>query len=256
MSCSNGTSASRHSLSLLLRWRQPQPRNQGNREENREERPQLARLPHLTRPRHLTWRPHLARRPPHTHLRRTSQCLGPRRTSQRRTCRRSAQRASSLPVRPAARPLRRWRGTRRRRELRLRRSNNRKPQAAMSVAVGRGLPSPARATMWRVHPRRRAQQRRWAPRRRALRQQRTPLTSDATLPSNKMRRSPISWAARLRRPPERPATPEPSPAECCATRLLPIYPPRAIPARAPWQARRSKAGSSIRNGDDIVLSRQ
>ena len=250
MSCSNGTSASRHSLSLLLRWRQPQPRNQGNREENREER--RPRGPPL----HLTRLPHLARRPPHTLLRHASPGHGLSRTSPRRTCRRSAQRASSLSVRPAARPLRRWRGTRRRRELRLRRSNNRKPQAAMSVAVGRGLPSPARATMWHVHPRRRAQQRRWAPPRRALQQQHSPLTSDATRPSNKMRRSPISWAARLHRLPERPATPEPSRAVCCVTRPLPIYPPRAIPARAHWRARRSKAGSSIPNGDGIVLSRR
>ena len=193
MSCSNGTSASRHSLSLLLRWRQPQPRNQGNREENREARPQLARLPHLTRSRHLTWRPHLARRPPHTRLRHASPGHGLSRTSPRRTCRRSARRASSLPVRPAARPLRRWRGTRRRRELWLLRSS-RKPRAATSAAaVERNSPNranPARATI-RCASMARAMQRRWALLR-ALRQQHSPLTSDATRPSNKMRRSPIS----------------------------------------------------------------
>ena len=194
MSCSNGTSASRQFLSFPLRWRQPPPRNRRNREENREERRQrapplhLTRRPRLTRRLYHTWRPrrpHLARR--HTSLR-----PGLPRTSPRRMCPRSAPRRSSRPGPPAGLQPRRWRGTRRRRELWLQRSNSRKPQAAMSAAAGRDSPSPARATMSGVHPRRRAPQQRWALRRRALRQRHSPLTSDATRRSNKMRRCPIS----------------------------------------------------------------
>ena len=206
MSCSNGTSASQHFLSFLLRWRQPPPRSHTSKAERRPRArplllPQLARPPRLMRrprrtPRlHRTWRPHRTRHLP----RRTSPHHGPRRILPRPTCRRSAQRrnrlaprSGGLPGRPVH-PLRRWRDTRRRHEaLRLRRSNGRKPQAAMSAAAGRDSPSPARATMWGVHPRRRAPQQRWALRRRALRQRHSPLTSDATRRSNKMRRCPIS----------------------------------------------------------------
>jgi hypothetical protein len=191
VSCSNGTHASRQFLSFLLRWRQPPPRNRRNREENREERQrrarplpprQLARRPRLTRRLHLTWPPLLARR-------RTSPRNGLPRTPRRRTCRRSAVHRGRLPVRPAGRRRRPWRGTRRRREpLRLRRSNSRKPRAA-AAGVERespNRPSLARAPMRRVHPRRRALQRRSGLRRRARRQRRSPLTWDAMEPRNKM----------------------------------------------------------------------
>src|SRR5262249_45489655 len=245
VSCSNGTSASRQFLSFVLRWRQPPPRNHRNREGNREERrqrarplprPQLVRLPLLTPRLHLTWRQHLARRLP----RRTSPRRGLPRTSRRHELR-HAPRRGSWPGPPAARRPRRWRATRRRRELRLQRSNSRKPRAAMSAAVQRNSPSPlnpARATMWRVHPRRRAQQQRWALRRRALRQQHSPLTPPPTRPSNKMRPRRRSPTGTRKRPP----APAPCRAACCAISPLPTYPPPAIPARAPWRARRSKAG--------------
>jgi hypothetical protein len=189
VSCSNGTHASRQFLSFLLRWRQPQPRNRRNREENREgHRPrarplpplQLARLPRLTRRLRLTPRPLRARR----------------RTSPRHTCPRSAQphkrpapRRGSWLGPPAGRRPRPWHDTRRRREpLRLRRSNSRKlPAAAAGVERDSpNRPSLVRATMRRAHPRRRAPRRRWALRRRALRQQRSPLASDAMGPRSKM----------------------------------------------------------------------
>jgi LTXXQ motif family protein len=70
VSCSNGTLASRHVLSFLLRWRRPQPRNRRNREGNREERRPRApplQLPRLTRP--LMRRLLLARRPLRRHQR-------------------------------------------------------------------------------------------------------------------------------------------------------------------------------------------
>jgi len=191
VSCSNGTSASQQFLSFLLRWRQPQPRSHISKEERRPRArrprlPQLAPPPRLIRhprrtPRlHRTWRPHRTR-----HL--------PRHAPRRNRLARS----SGLPGRPAVHPLRRWHDTRRRREpLRLRRSNGRKPPAATSAAAverdSPNRPNPARAT---IRSAGRAAQRRWALRRRglrALRQQHSPLTADATRPSNKMRPSPIS----------------------------------------------------------------
>ena len=210
VSCSNGTHASRQFLSFPRRWRQPQPHNRRKGAENQQEehrrrapllRPlHLTRRPRLTRRLHRTWRPHLAR-----HLRLTPRPLrARRRISPRhgppRTCRRSAQRRNRsarhrgrLPVRPAGLRPRRWRGTRRRRApLRLRRSNSRKPQAA-AAGVEQNSPSrpnPARATIRRASAGR-AVQRPWALRRRGLRQQHSPLTSDATRPSNQMRPSPM-----------------------------------------------------------------
>jgi len=269
VSCSNGTPASQQFLSFLLRWRQPPPRS---RTSKAERRPRARRPPRLIRRRHRTPRPHRTWRPHRTrHLpRRTSPRHGsrrmsphhePRRTSQRPTCQRSAQRrnrlaprSGGLPGRPAVHPLRRWRDTRRRRELlRLQRSNGRKPAAAMSAAAverdSLNRPNPARATIrhasagW-------ATQRRWALRRRGLRPPHSPLTSDAMGARNKMRPRKRSPSGALKRPPTR----APCRAACCATRPLPIYPPPTIPARAPWRARRSKAGSSILNGDGIVLS--
>jgi len=214
VSCSNGTSASQQFLSFLLRWRQPQPRSHISKEERRPRArrprlPQLAPPPRLIRhprrtPRlHRTWRPHRTRHLPRHAPRHTSPRRGPRRTPPRPTCRRSAPRrnrlarSSGLPGRPAVHPLRRWHDTRRRREpLRLRRSNGRKPPAATSAAAverdSPNRPNPARAT---IRSAGRAAQRRWALRRRglrALRQQHSPLTADATRPSNKMRPSPIS----------------------------------------------------------------
>jgi len=203
VSCSNGTSALQQFLSFLLRWRQPPRRSRTSKEERRPRarRPlHLTRRPRLTRRLHRTWRPHLAR-----HLRLTPRPLrARRRISPRhgppRTCRRSAQRRNRsarhrgrLPVRPAGLRPRRWRGTRRRRApLRLRRSNSRKPQAA-AAGVEQNSPSrpnPARATIRRASAGR-AVQRPWALRRRGLRQQHSPLTSDATRPSNQMRPSPM-----------------------------------------------------------------
>jgi hypothetical protein len=197
VSCSNGTHASRQFLSFPRRWRQPQPRNRRKGAENREERrrrarplprPQLVLLPRLTRRLHRTWRPHLALRlrltPRPLHVRhRTSPRQKLPRTSPRRMCRRSARRHNRSALLRGKLP-----DTRRRRELRRQRSNSRKPPAA-AAAVERNSPSrlsPARATMWGAHPRRRAPRRRWALPRRAPRQQHRPLTADATRPSNKM----------------------------------------------------------------------
>jgi hypothetical protein len=160
VSCSNGTHASRQFLSFLLRWRQPRPRNRSISKEERQPRAPPPQLPRLTQRLPLTQRPHRARRPCHRHrrqeprrrwshreLRRTSPhhvprrrwpLRAPRRTSPHRVTRlrklagrarrkRPALRRSSLPVRPAARPPRPWRGIDRRREpLRFRRSNSRK----------------------------------------------------------------------------------------------------------------------------------
>ena len=188
MSCSNGTHASRHFSSFPLRLRQPQPRSRTSKEERRPRAgwpPQLARPPRLVRRPppmqrlHRMWRPHPIRHLP----RRISPPRGPRPTSPRH---------GSLRGRPAVH-LRRWRGTRRRRELWLQRSSP-KPRAATSaVAVERNSPNrtnPARATIRGASPGRAVQQR-WALLR-ALLQRHSPLTSDATRPSNKMRPSPIS----------------------------------------------------------------
>ena len=264
MSCSNGTSASQHFLSFLLRWRQPPPRSHTSKAERRPRArrpPRLMRRPRRTPRLHRTWRPHRTRHLP----RRTSPRHGLRRILPRRMCRRSAQRrnrlaprSGGLPGRPVH-PLRRWRDTRRRHEaLRLRRSNGRKPQAAMSAAVERNSPSrlsPARATMWGAHPRRRAPRRRWALPRRAPRQRHSPLTADANAAQHQNATQPNQLSRTAPSAAPRPATPEPSRAACCATRPLPISPPPTIPARARWRARRFKAGSSTRNGDGIVLSR-
>jgi len=185
VSCSNGTHASRQFLSFLLRWRQPQPRNRRNREENRGERRPRAPPLHLTRRPRLIRRLRLTPRPLRAR-RRTSPRHGLPRKSQRHTRPRSARRRGSWLGRPAGRRPRPWRGTRRRREPpRLRRSNSRKLPAA-AAGVERdwpNRPSLVRATMRRAHPRRRAPRRRWALRRRALRQQRT---SDALGPRSKM----------------------------------------------------------------------
>ena len=203
VSCSNGTSASRHSLSLLLRLRQPQSRNRRNtREEERRPRAPPLRLTQLP----LRRRPHLTRqrlrlaRPLRTSPRHEPRRKLPRRVTRLRKRPRSARlrkrpalRRSSLPVPPAARPLRPWRGTRRRHgPLRLQRSNSRKSPAAMpAAAVERGLPNRlnlARAAIWRGKPRQRALRQRRAPgqRLRALRQQHSPLASDTIGPRNKM----------------------------------------------------------------------
>jgi hypothetical protein len=91
-----------------------------------------------------------------------------------------------------ARPLRPWRGTRRRRGPLRQRSNSRKSPAAMpAAAVERGLPNRlnlARAAIWHGKPRQRAlRQRRAAGQRlRALRQQHSPLAWDTIGPRNKM----------------------------------------------------------------------
>ncbi len=206
MSCCNGTSASRHFLSFLLRLRQPQPRNRRNREGNREERrpraplprlPRLTRRPLLVRRLHLTRRPLLTPRPLHTYPRH-----GPHRKSPRRVTRlnklprrvrlpkRPARRRSGLPVPLVVRPPRLWRGTRRRRgPLRLQRSNSRKSPAAVPAdKLDRRLPNPARAAIWRAKPRQRAlrQRRALGQQRRPLRQQHSPLASDAMGLRNKM----------------------------------------------------------------------
>jgi hypothetical protein len=218
VSCCNGTSASQHFLSFLLRLRQPQSRNRRNTREA-ERRPRapplrLTQLPLRRRPRLTRQRPRLTRlqRPHLTRQRlrlarplRTSPRHEPRRKLPSRVTRlrkrprrarlrkRPALRRSSLPVPPAARPLRPWRGTRRRRgPLRLQRSNSRKSPAAMpAAAVERGLPNRlnlARAAIWRGKPRQRALRQRRAPgqRLRALRQQHSPLASDTIGPRNKM----------------------------------------------------------------------
>jgi len=220
VSCSNRTPASQQFLSFLLRRRQPPPRSRTSKEEERRPRarrpPRLIRRRHRTPRLHRTWRPHrtrhLPRRTPprrmsphhgprRTPPRRMSPHHGPRRTPPRPTCRRSAQRrnrlaprSGDLPGRPVH-PLRRWRDTRPHREApRLTRSNGRKPPAAMSAAgVERdspNRPNRARATIRRASAGR-AVQRPWALQRRALRQQHSPLTADATRPSNQMRPSPM-----------------------------------------------------------------
>ena len=134
VSCSNGTFASRHFLSLLLRLRQPQPRNRTSREEHRPR----ARLPLLIRRPHRTQRLHLTRRP-----RRTSPRHGLPRRSPRPTCPRSTQRRGSLPGPPAGpRP---WRDPRRRREpLRLPLKS-----ADGAAALARELRNRASSKIWR-----------------------------------------------------------------------------------------------------------
>ena len=171
MSCSNGTHALRQFLSFLLRWRQPQPRNRSiSKEEERQPRDPPRQLPRLTQrlppaqrlP--LTQRPHRARRPRHTSPHRVPLRKLPlralRHTSPHRVTRlrklagrarrkRPALRRSSLPVRPAAHPHRRWRGTRRRRgPRRLALSNSRK-SADGAAAVARELHNRASSKIWR-----------------------------------------------------------------------------------------------------------
>ena len=180
MSCSNGTHASRQFLSFLLRWRQPQPRNRSISKEERQPRAPPLQLPRLTQRLPLTQRPHRARRPrhtspyrvprrrwPHRELRHTSphrvplrklSLREPRHTSLHRVPlrkltgrtphKRPALRRSSLPVRPAAHPHRRWRGTRRRRgPRRLPLSNSRK-SADGAAAVARELRNRASSKLW------------------------------------------------------------------------------------------------------------
>ena len=173
MSCSNGTHASRQFLSFLPRWRQPQPRNRSISKEERQPRAPPLQLPRLTQRLPLTQRPHRARRPrhtsphrvprrrwPHRELRHTSPHRVPRHTSPHRVMRlrklagrarrkRPALRRSSLPVRPAAHPHRRWCGTRRRRgPRRLPLSNSRK-SADGAAAVARELRNRASSKIWR-----------------------------------------------------------------------------------------------------------
>jgi hypothetical protein len=203
VSCSNGTHASRYFLWFLLRWRQAQPRNRRNRVGNREERrpraPRLplTRLPRLTQRLHLMWRPLLAPRPLRRYPRHGLHRKSPRHVTRLRQRQRSARprkrplpRRDSLPVPPAARPPRPWRGTRRRRgPLRLQRSNSRKSPATVTAdKPDRRLPNPARAAIWRAKPRQRAlrQRRALGQRRRALRQQHTPLALNAMGLRNKM----------------------------------------------------------------------
>jgi hypothetical protein len=174
VSCSNGTHASRQFLSFLLRWRQPQPRNRSiSKEEERQPRAPPLQLPRLTQRLPLTQRPHRPRRPRHTSpyrvlrrrwprraLRHTSPHRVPRRKWPHRVTRlrklagrarhkRLALRRSSLPVRPAAHPHRRWCGTRRRRgPRRLPLSNSRK-SADGAAAVARELRNRASSKIWR-----------------------------------------------------------------------------------------------------------
>ena len=288
MSCSNGTHASPQFLSFLLQWRQPRPRNRSiSKGEERQPRAPPPQLPRLTQRLPRTQRPHrvprrrwplraLRRTSPHRELRHTSPHRELRLTSPHRVPRRRwplrelrhtsphrelrrrwplrALRRSSLPVRPAARPPRPRRGMRRRREpLRFRRSNSRKSPAAIN---------PARVAISRAKPRQRAlrQRRALGQQRRAPPQQRSPLASDAMGPRNKAwlrSRAQFSRrAASLHRPAlGRLATGAPSPAASCAIRLLPTWPVPAIPVRARSRTRRSKAGSSTRNGGAILPTR-
>src|SRR5262245_17092535 len=201
--------------------------------------------------------PKLRHTSPHRELRRTL----PHRVTRlcklagRARRKRAALGRSSLPVRPAARPPRPWRGMRRRREpLRFRRSNSRKSPAAIPAdKLDRRWPNPARAAISRAKPRQRAlrQRRALGQQRRALPQQHSPLASDAMGPRNKAwLRSRAQFSRRaawLHRPAlGRLATRAPSPAASCAIRLLPTWPVPAIPVRARSQTRRSKAGSSSR----------
>jgi len=172
VSCSNGTHASRQFLSFLLRWRQPLPRNRSiSKEGERQPRAPPLHLLRLTQRLPLTQRPHRTRRPHHTSphrvplrklplrklrhtslhrvlrhtslhrvLRHTSPHRVPRRKLAGRTRhKRPALRRSSLPVRPAAHPHRRWRGTRRRRGCRRLPLSNSRKSADGAAAVAREL---------------------------------------------------------------------------------------------------------------------
>jgi len=161
VSCSNGTHASRQFLSFLLRWRQPQPRNRSiSKEEERHPRAPPLRL---TQRLPLTQRPHRARRLRHTSphhvplrklplraLRRTSphHVTRLRKLAGRARRKRPALHRSTLAVRPAAHPHRRWRGARRRRAPRQLSVSSRK-SADGAAAVARELRNRASSKIWR-----------------------------------------------------------------------------------------------------------
>jgi hypothetical protein len=141
--CSSGTRrGSRHVSSFPPQWRQPRWRNRRSREEERRPGAVALQLPRRTRrPRRARLQPRTPRPPP---VRRP---LRRHRHHARRSPRRGMRlgkllRRSSLPVRPAAHPLRLRRSTRS--------SRRRPPEGA--TAVGRGLRNRPRAKTSRNSP--------------------------------------------------------------------------------------------------------